>query len=184
MASILGHMVALRPWTAQTASLVLQTLTTILQQLVRRAPPDSSLVQPQMSVRHVHQGRLTWTATQQHLAILVRVVATRHKDRLCAITARAEQQIPTPRRALNAFRAAVAPTQQQDRYPAIPVMLVRPTLILILLHRAYGAMQAIMHHLRQTCVRTAHLDITIPMAIQRHHVMEKRVLVLQDHTRL
>lgn len=176
-------MVVLRPWTAQTALLVLQTLTTILQQLVRRAPPDSSLVQPQMSVRRVQQGRLTWTATRLHLAILVRVVATRHKDRLCATTARAEQQIPTPRRALHAFRAAVAPTQRQDRYPAIPVMLARSTLIPIHLHRAYGAMQAIMHHLRQSCVRTAHLDITIPMVIQRHHVMEKRVLVLQDHTR-
>ena len=129
-------MVGLRPWTAQTAPLALQTLTTILQQPVWRAPPDSFLVQPQMSVRHVQQGRLTWTATRLHLAIIVRVVATRHKDRLCAITARAEQQIPTPRRALNAFRAALAPTQRQDRYPAIPVMLVRPTLIPTLLHRA------------------------------------------------
>ena len=97
MASTLGHTVATRLRTARTVYLGLQTWTTILQQLVRRAPLDSSLVWVPLSVHHVRQVRLTRTVTRLPPATLAQVAASHLQDQFHAMSARVEKQIPTPR---------------------------------------------------------------------------------------
>ena len=138
MVSTLGHMVEARLRIARTVYWGQQTLTTILQRLVRRALLGSSLVRLPLSVPRVQQAWPTWTETRLRPVTLARVVASRHKDQLHAIPARVEQQILTPRPPLNVRHAGAAPTPRWRRCPAIPVMLARQMLIPILLHRAYS----------------------------------------------
>jgi len=52
-------------------------------------------------VSYAQLARLTWTATQQLLAILAQAEATRHMDRKRAMPVPVEQQIPTHRPPLN-----------------------------------------------------------------------------------
>ena len=171
-----AHRAAVHPPTAQTVCSGLQTLTAIQPHRARCAHRVSTPVLLPLSVQRVSRVRRTWTVTQPHRVLRVRVARLHRKALRHVTNVPADRRTLIPPQALRVQRAAAAPTRRLRRCPVIHVMLGQQISIRTRPHHARSAMWDIMRPLRQSYARTAHLDTRTLTKTQRRHVTEMRML--------
>jgi hypothetical protein len=177
-----AHRAAVHPPTAQTVCSGLQTLTAIPPHRARCAHRVSTLVLLPLSVQRVSRVRRTWTVTQPHRVLRVRVARLHRKALRHVTNVPADRRTLIPPQALRVQRAAAAPTRRLGRCPVIRVTRGQQISMWMHPHHARSAMRDITHPLRQSYARTAHLDIRTLTETQRHHATEQRTLAPRART--
>jgi hypothetical protein len=135
-----------------------------------------------LSAYHVWRVRPTWTVTQAHRVLHVRVARSPRQALRLVTNAPAERLTPIPPQALSAQRVAAAPTRRLRRCPVIRVMQGQQISMRTPPRHARSAMRDITRPLRQSHALTVHLATRTLTKTQRRHAMGQRMLAPRART--